>query len=217
MQDTVSITISTVEKQYTLEDFQNDVLFFNTACGWKAPTTPEEYVQQLRSQAKIVQEESDELLRAMITQDHVETLDGFIDVLYTFEHFNTILKSGAEQGFDSAFPYEIGVWMESLSYVDKAELMFYPSIIIAAAERVAVNNVSKFTNSKEQAERWKLAMPEYTLSEVDVYGITYYCLRDANGKVKKHCDYVPVDLTDLALENLKLIAAEYAGEMNDRS
>ena len=75
--------------------------------------------------------------------------------------------------------------------------MFEHDVVIEAMQRVAVNNSSKFTADKEQAQRWAAAMPEYQLSDVVVDGVVYWCLKDGSGKIRKHCDYVSVDLSDL--------------------
>ena len=81
--------------------------------------------------------------------------------------------------------------------INEVGQLFDEATVLEAMQRVAVNNASKFTAVKEQAQRWKLAMPEYELSDVTVDGVVYWCLKDENAKIRKNCDYVSVDLSDL--------------------
>ena len=180
--------------QYTQEQFDQDVAFFNQACGRTIPTTQEEFDREVLMQQRLVQEESTETMMALINDDGVELLDGLIDMHYTMSWLTHILSKCVDKGFMvSQF---LNIWLDCLP-VSEIGVLFEEHVVLEAMQRVAVNNASKFTAVKEQAERWKLAMPECQLSDVTVDGVVYWCLKDENAKIRKNCDYVSVDLSDL--------------------
>ena len=179
---------------YSQEQFDQDVSFFNQACGRSIPTTQEEFDREVLMQQRLIQEESTETMIALIEDDAVEILDGLIDTLYTTSWLVHILKECQDKGF--VVSQLLNTWLNCIP-INEIGQLFDEATVLEAMQRVAVNNMSKFTAVKEQAERWKLAMPEYELSEVIVDGVVYYCLRDEAGKTRKHCDYVSVDLSDL--------------------
>lgn len=180
--------------QYSQEQFDKDVEFFNTACGKTIPQTQEEFDREVMQQQRLVQEESTETMIALIENDPIEILDGLVDVLYTTSWLVHLLKECQEKGF--VVSQLLNTWLSCIP-INEIGQLFDEQTVLEAMQRVAVNNNTKFTAVKEQAERWKLAMPEYELSEVIVDGVVYYCLRDEAGKIRKHCDYVSVDLSDL--------------------
>ena len=180
--------------QYSQEQFDKDVAFFNRACGKTIPQTQEEFDREVLQQQRLIQEESTETMIALIENDPVEILDGLVDVLYTTSWLVHILNECKDKGF--VVSQLLNTWLSCIP-VNEVGQLFEHDVVIEAMQRVAVNNSSKFTAVKEQAERWGLAMPEYELSEVVVDGVVYFCLRDEAGKVRKHCDYVSVDLSDL--------------------
>lgn len=180
--------------QYTQEQFDQDVSFFNRCCGRTIPTTQEEFDREVLMQQRLVQEESTETMIALIENDAVEILDGLVDVLYTTSWLVHLLKECQEKGF--VVSQLLNTWLNCIP-INEVGQLFDEATVLEAMQRVAVNNSSKFTAVKEQAERWKLAMPEYELSDVAVDGVVYWCLRDEAVKIRKHCDYVSVDLSDL--------------------
>ena len=180
--------------QYTQEQFDQDVAFFNRCCGRSIPTTQEEFDREVLMQQRLIQEESTETMIALIENDVVEVLDGLTDVLFTTSWLVHLLKECQDKGF--VVSQRLNTWLNCIP-INEVGQLFDEATVLEAMQRVVVNNVSKLTTVKEQAERWKLAMPEYELSDVTVDGVVYFCLKDAAGKIRKHCDYVSVDLSDL--------------------
>ena len=180
--------------QYTQEQFDQDVSFFNRCCGRTIPTTQEEFDREVLMQQRLVQEESTETMIALIENDVIEILDGLVDTLFTTSWLVHILKECQDKGF--VVSQLLNTWLNCIP-VNEVGQLFDEATVLEAMRRVVVNNSSKFTAVKEQAQRWKLAMPKYQLSEVVVDGVVYFCLRDGAGKIRKNCDYVSVDLSDL--------------------
>ena len=180
--------------QYSQEQFDQDVAFFNRACGRTIPTTQEEFDREVLMQQRLVQEESTETMIALIENDVVEILDGLVDVLYTTSWLVHLLQECQEKGF--VVSQLLNTWLSCIP-INEVGQLFDETTVIEAMQRVAANNSSKFTADKEQAERWAVAMPEHELSDVTVDGVVYWCLKDGCGKIRKHCDYVSVDLSDL--------------------
>ena len=179
---------------YSQEQFDQDVAFFNQVCGRAIPTTQEEFDREVVQQQRLVQEESTETMIALIENDVVEILDGLIDTLFTTSWLVHILKECQDKGF--VVSQLLNTWLNCIP-INEIGQLFDEATVLEAMQRVAVNNMSKFTAVKEQAQRWAVAMPEYELSDVTVDGVVYFCLRDEAVKIRKHCDYVSVDLSDL--------------------
>ena len=180
--------------QYSQEQFDKDVAFFNTACGKTIPTTQEEFDREVMQQQRLVQEESTETMIALIENDVVGILDGLVDTLFTTSWLVHLLKECQDKGF--VVSQLLNTWLNCIP-INEVGQLFDETTVLEAMQRVAVNNASKFTAVKEQAQRWAVAMPEYELSDVTVDGVVYWCLRSESRKVMKHCDYVSVDLSDL--------------------
>lgn len=76
----------TGETDYTLKKFEKDIRKFNERCG-NVDCTPEmslaEACSTVLPQAKVILEESKELLKACEEQDEQELIDGAVDVLVT--------------------------------------------------------------------------------------------------------------------------------------
>ena len=180
--------------QYTQEQFDQDVSFFNRCCGKTIPTTQEEFDREVMQQQRLVQEESTETMIALIENDVVGILDGLVDTLFTTSWLVHILKECQDKGF--VVSQLLNTWLNCIP-INEVGQLFDEATVLEASQRVAVNNVSKFTTDYSVAQRWAAAMPEYELSDVTVDGVVYFCLKDAAGKIRKHCDYVSVDLSDL--------------------
>ena len=180
--------------QYSQEQFDKDVAFFNTVCGKTIPQTQEEFDREVLQQQRLIQEESTETMIALIENDVVEILDGLIDTLFTTSWLVHLLKECQDKGF--VVSQLLNTWLNCIP-INEVGQLFDEATVLEAMQRVAVNNASKFTAVKEQAQRWAVAMPEYELSDVTVDGVVYWCLRSESRKVMKHCDYVSVDLSDL--------------------
>ena len=78
--------------------------------------------------------------------------------------------------------------------------------IVGAQEAVALNNELKYTTSHELAVDWyreySLRGNNCTIYDTTIDGITYYCLKDENNKVKKPIGHPVVDLTPFLPKHL---------------
>ena len=180
--------------QYSQEQFDQDVSFFNRACGRSIPTTQEEFDREVLMQQRLVQEESTETMMALINDDVVEILDGLVDTLFTTSWLVHLITSCADKGF--GISQMLGVWLDCIP-INQVGAFFDESVVLEAMHRVALNNASKFTADRHRAEIWAASATEYVLSEVVVDDVVYFCLKDQSGKVRKHLEYAPVYLGDL--------------------
>lgn len=78
--------------------------------------------------------------------------------------------------------------------------------IVGAQEAVALNNELKYTTSHELAVDWyrehRIRGNIYTIYDTTVDGVTYFCLKDENNKVKKPIGHPLVDLTPFIPKHL---------------
>jgi NTP pyrophosphatase (non-canonical NTP hydrolase) len=163
---------------YTLQDFSDDIAFFNEACGvvsYDADSKPEDVYNGILRQYHIIAEELEELHDAAQEGNEQEMLDAVVDVLYT-----------------------------SLRLVSLLEGRYN---VMAGCKAVAENNALKYTTSKDRARQWQMTKMEQgmdcNLVETDVFtgydcGMeydTYYCIKNANGKVMKYEGFPKVDLS----------------------
>lgn len=72
----------------------------------------------------------------------------------------------------------------------------YSEAVIEALELVCENNLSKVTDDFGTASLWYENMSEgFKPDKVLLDGVTWYCIKDENGKVRKPFDYQSVDLS----------------------
>ena len=78
--------------------------------------------------------------------------------------------------------------------------------IVGAQEAVALNNELKYTTSHSLAIDWyrehRNRGNNYTIYDTTIDGVTYYCLKDKNNKVKKPVGHPLVDLTPFIPKHL---------------
>ena len=181
--------------KYTFEDFEAAVVLFNRCCGSKVCSdeyTTEENLAIIRKQARIIQEEINELALAMIDGDKVEMIDAVADVTYTVAWLG---RMDVEDYIDDSMKS----WLTSINEIIRAGVEpISDDQFMTALERVATNNAMKFTTDVALARQWESNSVEgYKMSSVEVEGVIYYCLKDNNGKVRKWNDFPKVDLSDL--------------------
>lgn len=181
--------------QYTQDQFDADVAFFNRCCGRSIPTTQEEFDREVLMQQRLVQEESTETMIALIENDVVGILDGLVDTLFTTSWLVHLLKECQDKGF--VVSQLLNTWLNCIP-INEVGQLFDEATVLEAMRRVAVNNMSKFTADKEQAERWAAGVDfVVAIEEAVVDDVTYYAIKDENGKIRKKADFVGVDLSDL--------------------
>lgn len=133
-------------------------------------------IENLISQFKVLESEVKELKDGLDNKDYVEILDGAIDITVVIFGLIQLLE---KMNFD----------------VEKA------------MERVALNNLSKFVSDIQDAIKSR----DKYLREGKIVVIEYdsihnlYVLKNADGKIMKPHDFVPVELSDL-------VPSKYKGE-----
>lgn len=194
---------------YTEQDFIKECILFNRLCGNQLfgegsltydKVSPAKCVTIFQKQLAIVHEEFDEMLQAAAAKDRVELLDGVVDVKVTLVWLMELMKS-----FDGEIPksylgdyYKDVLRLANIYQSHKLfENCFSPEYLLEACRRVAENNLSKYTIDKAVAEKWQSGSPVLNIRSSVVDSTVYYCLVNAEGKVKKPNNFVPVYLEDL--------------------
>lgn len=124
---------------------------------------------------KLEEEAVTELWEAIVLKDVTALLDSYLDtIVYTDQWADALNKAGID--------------------------------IVGAQEAVALNNELKYTTSPELVMDWfrehRNRGNVYTIYDTTIDGVTYYCLKDKNNKVKKPVDHPAVDLTPFIPEHL---------------
>lgn len=200
--------------EYINGDFKVSAKDFLVRTGvWQPNKTFTEIVESLNVQMRQVKEECLELLTAYgedTEEAKVEKLDGVIDVYFTVANFHfmcveinamiqheprllPIFEEVASDELVSLLTAIVKPTMELPATVPEASLL-------KAARLVAENNRLKYTDDIEEAKRWEIDNSdglETKVVETTVNGITWYCLKDNQGKVRKHKNFVKVKLEDL--------------------
>ena len=181
--------------QYSQEQFDKDVVFFNRACGRTIPTTQEEFDCEVLQQQRLVQEESTETMIALIENDVVGILDGLVDALFTTSWLVHLLKECQDKGF--VVSQLLNTWLSCIP-INEVGQLFDETTVLEAMQRIAVNNASKFTTDYSVAQLWADGVDfVVAIEEAVVDDVTYYAIKDENGKIRKKADFVGVDLSDL--------------------
>ena len=187
---------------YTAGQFEKDVILFNQCCGSQLPTedmTTDEIKAIIQRQVKIVNEELLETITALSEGNIVELLDGIVDVRYTLVWLKEISK--VADGLPNApiMDHSLNGWLEVMRVtLNECRDVFPEDIILEAMRRVAENNASKFTTDYSVAEEWADSVEFMVkIEEAVVDGVSYFCMRDNNEKIRKHVGFVGVDLSDL--------------------
>lgn len=192
-------------RNYYYEVLTPKVVLFNTLVGGDFKTLSEEdKASRIDLQIDIVSEELIKEYAVFFAKDQIEELDAIADVLFTVSYLQYQLKVCDEQGLNNLdinhdrlqfLMSQIGLFFESM-YTH-----FDLDIIIKATDLVVENNMLKFTTDKEAFDKWKAPAKEnLTPSEQTVDGVTYYCLVNENGKVRKRKGFKVMDLSGLVEE-----------------
>ena len=186
---------------YSAEQFKDEVILFNRCCGSKVPTldmSSDEIDSIINRQIAIVNEEVLETITALSKGDMVEVLDGVVDVQYTKAWLQHLLQASADAGVEPSVPDSALYWLDVVGVVDRCRELFTPEVLLEAMRRVALNNSSKFTMDRATAEEWADGVDFMVrVDEAVVDGVSYFCMRDNNEKIRKHVGFVGVDLSDL--------------------
>ena len=216
--------------EYYYGKLLKDVVLFNTLSnGDFLRCSLEEKVKLVNLQIAIVGEELYEEYFKYYGKDALETLDSISDVLFTCSYYEYMMQHISELEQESS---EVSEYVNSHINLNAMDMLshglevFYKTfsnlydldLVIEATDRVIENNMSKFTTDKEEAEKWESPKGEnLALSETIVDGVTYYCLKNENGKVRKKKGYKNVklqDLVDKQNERINTFAEQSSEDVN---
>lgn len=199
------IVINDTFRDYYYDVLTPKVVLFNTLVGGDFKTLSEEdKASRIDLQIDIVSEELIKEYAVFFAEDQVEELDAIADVLFTVSYLQYQLKVCDEQGL-----HQLDINHDRLQFLMSQIELFFESmythfdldIIIKATDLVVENNMLKFTTDKKEFEKWKAPVKEnLTASEQTVGGVTYYCLVNENGKVRKRKGFKVMDLSGLVEE-----------------
>ena len=199
------IVINDTFRDYYYEVLTPKVVLFNTLVGGDFKTLSEkDKASRIDLQIDIVSEELIKEYAVFFAKDQIEELDAIADVLFTVSYLQYQLKVCDEQ-----FLTELDINHDRLQFLMSQIGLFFESmythfdldIIIKATDLVVENNMLKFTTDKEAFDKWKAPAKEnLTPSEQTVDGVTYYCLVNENGKVRKKRGFKVMDLSGLVEE-----------------
>lgn len=192
-------------RSYYYEVLTPQVVLFNTLVGgdFKA-LSEEDKAARIDLQIDIVSEELVKEYAVFFAKDQTEELDAIADVLFTVSYLQYQLKVCDEQGLS-----QLDINHDRLQFLMSQVGLFFETmythfdldIIIKATDLVVENNMLKFTTDKQEFDKWESPEKEaLTASEQTVDGVTYYCLVNENGKVRKRKGFEIMDLTGLVEE-----------------
>lgn len=157
----------------------------------------------LEVQAEQVLEEVGEFNTALTENDKVEMVDGILDTIFTVVNFDLIIDMLSDgKGVSGLLPEELSIYskvrksVENL--VENIHLLDVKSEdLIKSAQLINENNKLKYTSYKNEALSWEIDLSDNLdtkLVETSLHDLKFYCLKDCNGKVKKHKNFQKVDL-----------------------
>jgi len=157
------------DHNYSLKKFEKDIRKFNERCG-NVDCTPKMSLAETCSvvlpQAKVIVEEAKELLKACEDQNEQELLDGAVDTCVTALRLLSLLGKRYD--------------------------------LMRAAEMVMENNRLKYTKdvilANNRAMKSDGSWLGFDIISTEQKGITYYCLKDQNGKIRKWEGFPKVEL-----------------------
>lgn len=155
-------------------------------------------------QTEQVLEEMQEFLDAVNNDDKVEAVDGLVDVLFTGVNFdfivqainnieeNTYIVNDSIDKVVSAYEYCVNKVLNKFFDMNVDE-----KDIINSAKLIEVNNSNKYTYDLQEAINWGIDLSDGLATHIVATPVNdgvYFCLKDKNGKVRKHKNFNKVDL-----------------------
>ena len=154
----------------SVEQIEKRIKQWNERCGntsCNKQDTLEDVVRKVVPQAKVILEEAKELVAALEAKDENEIKDGIADVLFTSLRLVSVLG-------------------------DKYDVLGMLSV-------VCDNNDLKYTTNQVEffaaGGVWDKLSDGCKNEVTEIDGVTYYCLKNDNGKVVKPKDFPKVDLS----------------------
>ena len=155
----------------SIEQIEQRIEQWNERCGntpCNNQDTLEDVVRKVIPQAKVILEESKELVSSLEDKDENEIKDGIADVLFTSLRLVSLLG-------------------------DKYD-------VLGMLNAVCDNNDLKYTTNQVDffaaGGVWDKLSDGCKNEVTEIDGVTYYCLKNENGKVVKPKDFPKVDLSE---------------------
>lgn len=163
--------------------------------------------EALHVQTEQVAEEIVEFYNAVKNTDKVEAVDGLVDVIFTMVNFDFIVSKivNIPEENDAFDGYILCIKRHYEHLVRKEIDTFFnfhikEEDIINSAKLIEINNSNKYTNNLIEAINWDIDLSDGLATHIvatPVNDEVYFCLKDKNGKVRKHKNFKKVDLNFL--------------------
>lgn len=161
----------------------------------------------LSVQTDQVTEEMLEFYHAVNLEDKVEAVDGLVDVIFTMVNFDYITKNIFEiTGENEIADMRISHIKNDYKYLikevwnDFLKMGIKEDDIINSAKLIEINNANKYTHKLQEAINWDIDLSDGLATHIVATPVgeeVYFCLKDKNGKVRKHKNFKKVDLNFL--------------------
>lgn len=161
----------------------------------------------LSVQTDQVSEEMLEFYHAVVIGDKVEAVDGLVDVIFTMVNFDFITQNIYEiVGENKTMENDTRCIKNDYNYLikevwnDFLKMDVKEDDIINSAKLIEINNANKYTNNLQEAINWDIDLSDGLATHIVATPVdeeVYFCLKDKNGKVRKHKNFKKVDLNFL--------------------
>lgn len=161
----------------------------------------------LSVQTDQVSEEMLEFYHAVVIGDKVEAVDGLVDVIFTMVNFDFITQNIYEiVGENKTIENDTRCIKNDYNYLikevwnDFLKMDVKEDDIINSAKLIEINNANKYTNNLQEAINWDIDLSDGLATHIVATPVdeeVYFCLKDKNGKVRKHKNFKKVDLNFL--------------------
>lgn len=161
----------------------------------------------LSVQTDQVSEEMLEFYHAVVIGDKVEAVDGLVDVIFTMVNFDFITQNIYEiVGENKTIENDTRCIKNDYNYLikevwnDFLKMGVKEDDIINSAKLIEINNANKYTNNLQEAINWDIDLSDGLATHIVATPVdeeVYFCLKDKNGKVRKHKNFKKVDLNFL--------------------
>lgn len=191
-----------------ISDFSKSAIDFQVKTGLISDVKNlESLYQALSVQKEQVAEELTEFYHAVILGDKVEAVDGLVDVIFTMVNFDFIIREIVNIPVEEKrFEKYVSCTKRYYTFMLKKNLNSFFDMnireddIINSAKLIEINNANKYTNNLQEAINWDIDLSDGLATHIVATPVgdeVYFCLKDKNGKVRKHKNFKKVDLNFL--------------------
>lgn len=166
-------------------------------------------IKTIKNQQQIVLEEIQEFLDAYDSEDLNEMYDAIIDTFYTLSNYDLLMTIYTNRGLSDEDVGAENVFL-GLQLVDmiqaiiefEEETVFSDAHLYQSARLIEENNNMKYTDNMVEFLNWEIddndglnTMRVMNLVQLVNEDKIFFCLKDQNGKVRKHKHFQKVDLS----------------------